>query len=760
VGLIKRLLLVIVSFVFIAQAFAYTAFKIEHIEVKGLQHISESTVLNYLPVHVGETLTSAKSQAVIIALYKTELFNNVVLERDGNTLVITVTEQPSIGLIKFVGNKEIGKSKLEDVLKKAHIQEGEIYNSSKLKAITEGLKQAYLELGYYNVAIRTEVKSMPSNRIAIYVYVDENKIAKIREIRITGNHAFSESRLRHQLEMTTPGLITWITHSDRYGEERLDKDIQTLTTFYQNKGYIRFKVLSRHVSLSPDKSSVYIVIHISEGEQYHFSGFRLIEYPVKEKSDLEALIPIKAGDIFSRQAIINSSNAIGQYLADKGYAFPDVQALPEVNDSNHTVELLYHIKEGRRVYVRRVSISGNSRTKSIVARREMRQLEGSLYSLHNIDESKRRLANLPYFKNIDVKTEPVPGTSDQVDLNYSLEEEFAGRATFNVGYSDVEKFLYGASVMEPNLLGTGNFASLGFVHSAYSTRYNFSYNNPYYTDDGISRGFDFYYEKVTPGDVNITSYTIDGLGGSMTYGIPVSEFSRLSLGVGYDYYKIETNSETSVEVNDFLNRYGDHFNEPKLTGGWLRTTYDRAVFPRQGSQQSLDLEVGLPLASTSLGYYKASADSNWYFPLEHTEEWVLNLHGIGGYGNGYGKIHELPFFKNFFAGGLQTVPGYEGNSLGPKDSFGNALGGNVQLVGQANLIFPNFISDRLRTALVFAGGNVFQNQVDLNQLRYAAGLAIAWNSPIGLFEVGFAEALNKKPGDATKFFGFSFGTSI
>jgi len=745
---------------FMLQPLSALAFVVQQIRVEGLHYIQQETVLSYLPFKVGDTLTTEKNQEILKSLYGTGFFDNVQLAHQGSTLIIKVQERPVITKLQFVGNKEIKGKALEEVLKKAGMAEGQIYDDAKLKAITEGLKEAYINMGYYNVKIDSHVQGESQNRVIVTVNVNEGKIAKIKEIKILGNEEFSESKLLRQFSLTRPSLLTILTHNDRYTEEKLDKDLENLSNFYENAGYARFKILSKHVSLSPDRSEVYIVIKVSEGSVYTIEGFRLIEFPPKEESAIHNLITIESGEIFSRKIILAVNDNIAKYLANEGYAFPQVHAVPAIDDVKHTVTLEYHIVEGTRMYVRRINIIGAHHTEGMVARRELRQYEGSVFSLANVEESKRRIANLPYFADVEAKTHPVDSATDLVDVDYSVKEVSAGRATASAGYSDTERFIYGLSVNEPNILGTGKDVGISFTHSAYSTQYNFSYNNPFYTEDGVSRGFDLYYQQVTPGKVNITSYTVNGFGGEFHYGIPVTELSNLNVGAGYDRFQIGETAHTGKEVGNFLEKHGHDFNEYKLTSGWSRNTYDRFIFPTSGSSQSVEGELGVPVIRSSLGYYTASYNTNWYFPLERKHDWIVNLHGIASYGNGYDQVDNLPFFKNFFAGGLMSVPGYEGNSLGPRDEFGNAVGGNIEVVGQANLIFPNHISENIRTALTFSAGNIYNRHLDLGNLRYSTGLMIAWNSPLGAtIDLGFTHAF-KKPGDSTQLFQFTLGTSI
>ncbi len=757
-----RFLLILVSLLLFPHLASADVFLVDRIEVKGLQRVPESTVLSYLPVKVGQKFNTSESPELLNKLYQTGFFSNLELNREGNDLIVVVHERPIIGFVRFAGNKKIPKDRLNEILKTVGIVDGAVYDDSKLKGITEGLKQAYFNLGYYSVNIEAAIKLEPRNRVEIAVNITEGKPVKIKSISILGANTFSQSRLLDNFKLTTPNLFTLISHDDNYSEQQLNNDLKKLTDFYLDRGYLRFQILSKKAVISPDKSSVSISITVSEGAIFRVKGFDLSDSSLLQKESISKLISIKPGQIFSRKSIVSTNDSIAKYLANEGYAFPVINAVPTIDDLDHTVFLHYEVSQGRRIYVRRINVTGDDRTQNIVLRRELRQLEGSVFSLSKIDESKRRLANLPYIdpNSIEATPEPVPGSDDLVDLNYHVKEMKAGRASANGGYSDTEGFLYGANIVEPNFLGTGKLVSVGFQQSAFSDLYNIGYTNPYYTLGGMSRGFNLYYSHTTPGHVNITSYVMNSLGGDMSYGMPISEFDTLNFGYGYDHIEIKTTSTTATQVINFLNQHGNIYDEFKLNAGWNSNNYDRIIFPTTGFNQDVNVEAGVPIVKKSLSYYTVSYDNSWYYPLTLDDNYILNLHSNVAYGNGYGDINQLPFFKNFYAGGFSSVPGFEGNSLGPQDQNGNALGGNVLAVGGANLIFPNYISDKIRTALAFNIGNVYQNQFSLAQLRMSVGLIVNWNSPIGLVGVSLATPLNKKPGDHGKVLDFSFGASI
>jgi len=746
---------------FSVHVLAADTFIVKKIEVKGAQHLAPATILNYVPLHSGQAFTESKGVQITEALYQTKFFNDIELSRAGNTLIITVQERPTISLIRFAGNSAITDKQLKSVLKDLDIQEGSFYNPAQLKSIQEGLKQQYEQMGYGKVQVNTKVQNESNNQVSINIQVIEGPISKVKHITIIGNHAFSQRALVSNFSMTPTNLFSFFTKNDRFSQDRLDSDCQTLGNFYLDHGYLQFKILSKNVTASADHSGIDITITIDEGPVFHISGTRLATNPLNKKADFEKLITLKAGDAFSRQTVLNINQSMEDLLSDYGYAFSKVETTPSLNAKNHTVFLTWTVIPGRRVYVRYIHFQGNTKTQDYVLRSQLRQLEGSLYSSSKINESKRLLANLPYLRDIKATPVPVPGKSNQVDLNMKVTEVNAGQASLQGGYSDTEGFLYGASISEPDFLGSGKYVAIGFQRSQYQQNYYFNYNNPFYTINGVSRGFGLYYQRTTPGNVNITSYAVNGFGGYLNYGIPISDFNNFGLRFGYDYMDVSTTADTDPSILNFINEHGSIYNQFTFTPSWTYNSYNRAIFPTEGLQQQASVETGLPALKTTLPYYKLNYAVSYFKPI-FKQDWVLNLHSTLGYGNGYAKMNgELPFFDNYFAGGIDTLPGFESNTLGPKDQYGNGLGGNILTLAGMDFIFPNYISDTLRTALTFNAGNVYQNRVELGDLRYSAGLKVSWFTPIGpVIEFSLAEPLHTKAGDEKEIFQFSFGASI
>lgn len=777
---IKTLLLWI-GLLFAIPVFAQ-GFVVKQIQVTGFQKIKESTIISYLPIHIGQTVTDKDTVNMLRALYKTGFFSDVQLSRSNNTLIVHVTERPTIGLIILNGNKEFTDKQLFPVLKDLGISEGSPFDDSKLNTITQGLREQYQELGYYAVEINTQVTPEPRNRVELTIRIKEGPIAKIKSLHLAGNQIYREKILLKNflLVPTAWWRLSFLSKNDRYSKTQLSKDLEALRKFYLDRGYLHFQVTDQQIIISPDNKSVSILIRITEGPQYTIGGVELhglsAEYVVDEPV-VRRLIVIKPGDIFSRQRILNASERIRIYFANRGHAFPLINSEPRIDEEKHLVFLNYSVDPGPRSYVRRIDFTGNSVTMDTALRNRLLQMEASPYSLVDVETSKQKLAFLPYLSDVTVDTVPVSDKPDEVDLTYHVKEVNAGKASIQGGYSTSDGFIYGASLSEPNLFGTGKFGSLSFNASQFQKSYSFNYVNPYYTTYGVSRGITVFSTVTTPSSaLNLVNYTMDGYGFAVTYGIPVSLNNRISFGYGYTYINIHgTNGEdNSPNITDFLHEHKPPYNQVKLTSSWIYNTLDRSDAPTRGISQLLGVELGVPIVSSSLSYYKFSEDFRYYYPLGYG--FILNPHTSLGYGNGYGNVNTLPFFLNYYGGGPDSLPGYAPNSLGPKNPLDTdqSLGGNLKILGGMNFIFPNFTS-KIRTAVTFDAGNIYQTvhidggegpdqigyeSVDFKTLRMAVGLAAIWYSPMGPLEFSASQAINNKASDHLEWFGFAFGGSI
>ncbi|MFI4956871.1 MAG: outer membrane protein assembly factor BamA [Gammaproteobacteria bacterium] len=737
-------------------------FKISEIKVEGLQRLDVGTVYNDLPVRVGDVFNTDDSGLVIRDLFKSGFFSDVALARDGTVLIVTVKERPTIGRLTIDGNDAIDTKDLMEGLENAGLAEGMTYVPSVLAQVEQELSDQYYSNGQYGLKITSEVTELPRNRVDIAIKIDEGDAAKIRRINIVGNHAFSTRKLLKRFTLTTPNLMTWLNKNDQYSKQKLSGDLENLRSFYLDRGYMNFEITSTQVSLSPDMQDVLITVNIKEGSAYTISGFKFAgEIPVPEE-DLRELIMLEPGELFSRKKLLATQNRMVQRLGDDGYAFADVNPVPVVNEENKTVEITFYVNPKKQVYVRRINFHGNYLSKDEVLRREMRQFEGSLASTKKIQRSKNNLNLLGYYKNVEVDTVPVPGTDDEVDLEVTVEEQLSGQLTGGVGFSQVDGFVFNAGLKQDNFLGSGNMVDFLFNHSKSFTSYRVGYDNPFYTMDGVSRGFDAFYSETNMAQANISNYTRDIWGGDINFGIPLSEVDRINAGLGYQNIDILTSNDpddVSIQVASFLEEYGNHYNEYLLSAGWSHNTLDRVVFPTHGLVQGLSFSIAAPLSE--LEYYKAVAQTRYYFSVLNQDKATMLLRANAAYGNGYGNTEGLPFFENFFAGGTGSVRGFTDNSLGPRDSLDRPLGGNFRLVGTSELIFPvPFIElESVRLSLFADGGNVYNTEenVDLGELRYSAGVSIQWVSPLGPFVFSVAAPLNKEDGDETQIFQFNLG---
>lgn len=734
-------------------------FVVRDIQVEGLQRISAGTVFNYLPVQTGSTVSEQDYPDIIRALFKTGFFTDVRLERSGNVLIVTVTERPAIAEVQIEGNKDISTDDLKKALTSVGLVEGRVFDRSLLDKVEQELLQQYYSRGRYAVQIDSQVRPLERNRVAIKLIISEGAVASISQINIVGNKAFTEKELLGLMQSSTTGWLSFFTKDDQYAKQKLAADIETLRSFYLDRGYLKFNVESTQVSITPDKKDVYITINVTEGEPYTVENVQLTgAFGVVPEAELRKLIDIEPGETFSRAKITEITKSIGQRLGEEGYAFANVNTVPQVNDESRKVDLTFLIDPGRRVYVRRINFQGNIKTQDEVLRREMRQTEGAGYSTKDLDRSKTRLQRLDYLESVNVEMAAVPGTNDQVDVNYTLVERPSGSLLFGIGYGQESGLLLNASVTQNNFLGTGNQMSLVLNNSDIGANYSLSYNNPYYTIDGISRGFRIYYQDIDAAQVNTADYVLNSYGGQVSFGFPLNEFDTLVILPGYDHIQIDTTDGTPIEIIDYINQNGDNFNEFKLDGSWARDSRNRTIFPTSGGLNQISAEFAIP--GSDAQYYKLNYRGIFYYPLTRWMTWSLG--GDIGYGDGYGDTSGLPFFENFYAGGLRSVRGYKANTLGPRYSNNEPSGGAFKTTASTQLILPvPFMekSENVRVAAFFDAGNVFAtaSDFDASELRYSVGLSGLWLSPLGPIVLSVAAPLNDQSGDETEAFQFSFG---
>lgn len=735
------------------------AFVVEDIELEGLERIEPGTVFTYLPIQVGDRFDTNRSAEIVQALFDTGFFSDITLRRRDNVLVVEVEERPAIAEITFEGNEDISDEDLTAALESVEIARGRVFNRSVLERLENELVQQYLARGKYNVKVDTEITELERNRVVIKIDISEGAVARIKRVNVVGNEEFTEEELTEDFESGIPPWWAFFSSRDKYSKEKLTGDLETLRTHYLDEGYLKFNIDSTQVSITPDNQDIYITINIDEGERYTVSEVKLAGEFVVPEQELEELLKVEPGDTFSRSQVVKSVDDISRRLGDEGYAFANVNPIPEVNEARKEVSLTFFVDPGQRIYVRRINILGNANTSDEVYRRELRQIEGGWYSLSDIELSRQRVQRLPYVESVEINTERVPGVDDMVDLNVSVKERLAGNFAIGAGYSQSQGFLFNLALTQDNFLGTGKRVGIRFDNSDFNTIYSFTYTNPYYTIDGVSRGFSVNYTETDAAEANISDYSAEQLGANITYGIPFSEFDTLRASGGYRDVSIGTTINTPPEIRDFLDDNGDEYNIFQLSSSLIHDTRNRTVFADRGNLQRLNLEAAVP--GSDLEYYRTDYSNLQYIPL--TSGLTLSLNGEVAYGGGYGNTTDLPFFEKYYGGGFGTVRGYEANSLGPRDSFGEPLGGNFRVISNIELLFPPPFTEEasnLRFGLFFDAGNVFGDvgDFDVSELRTAVGLATSWITPVGALTFSLAQALNDEPGDDTETFQFNIGT--
>ncbi len=744
-----------------AKAAAQEPFVVEEIRLEGLQRISAGTVFNYLPISVGDRVDSSRTAEAIRALFKTGFFRDVTVEREGNTLIIFLRERPSISSIEFSGNKSIQTEDLERSLKDVGFTTGRVFDRSIFDSVEQELRRAYFDQGRYGVKITSTVTPLERNRVAVNFDVTEGKVAKIQQINIVGNDVFDDDDLLDLFKLTTPKFWSFLTKSDQYSKQKLAADLETLRSYYLDRGYISFNVDSTQVSLTPDKQSVYITINITEGGLFTVSEVKLAGDLIVDPEELFDLVKIRQGDVFSRKLVTETSKELTDRLGAEGYAFANINAVPEIDEGKKEVALTFFVDPGKRVYVRRINFKGNTKTQDEVLRREMRQPEGAWISTTAIQRSKTRLERLAFFEQVNVETPAVPGTSDQVDVNFTVKERPAGNLLLGAGFSQAQGVVIQTSITQENFAGSGNRAGFAFNNSRVNRNFSFSWFNPYWTDDGISRGFEAFYRRTDAFEANLADYNLDELGGGITFGVPVSEFNTVNFGATIENTKFKPGSAASNEILAFRNEVGEEYNTLTLSVSHTNDTRDNRLLPNRGQLTRVSADVAVP--GLDLTFYKLRLLHQRVFPL--FKDFALALEGEVGYGDGYGDTGDLPLTKNYFAGGLRSVRGFEANTLGPRDSNGEPLGGSTKLVANAELIIPLPIITNTRSFRLTAfldAGNVYGpgEDVDLEQLRYSTGITAVWLSPLGPMTVSIAAPLKKEPGDETQPFQFTFGTTF
>ncbi|MBB3330598.1 outer membrane protein insertion porin family [Halomonas campaniensis] len=757
-------------------------FEVTDIRVEGLQRVSAASVFNAFPVSARDRVDDRELAEATRSLFATGLFEDIRLARDGDVLIIQVVERPTISRLNITGNRQIGDDELRQGLQQAGLAEGQVLQLSTLDEIQRELEGVYQGQGRYSATIDTSVEEVGEGRVQVNIEINEGAVARIRQINIVGNRAFDDDTLRDVFELNDrPGRIFGWFSRDEYSREALAGDLERLRSFYLDRGYVNFNVDSTQVSISPDKSQIFITVNVVEGRQYRIGDVRFAgDLQIGEREARE-LLAVEQGEVFSRSDVTASSEALRSRLGAEGFAFASVDGIPEIGADGETVDLIFRVDAGRRAYVRRIDFIGNTTTQDEVLRREMIQLEGAPASTESISQSRQRLERLGFFRQVDVETQPVAGEPDKLDVTYTVEEQPSGSISASVGFSQSAGVIYGVGLSQNNFLGTGNRVNIGAQRSDTFTSVNFGFTDPYWTLDGISRGYNLYYRETDFEDSDISTYSTDAYGAGINFGYPINEITRLNFGTAVEDLTIKTFRDTAQEINQYVEDQGADAQALKLTASWTRNNLNRGIMPTAGNYQRLSLETAVP--GSDAEYYKLRGQARQLFPLDDNHDWALKFSGELGFADVVGN-DPYPFYENFFAGGLGSVRGFTANTLGqpttppPGGGRDRTLGGNVLVQGSAELLFPMpFIEDRrsLQTSLFLDAGNTFltdcydvpegttsncSSGVDLGDLRYSVGIGLSWLTPVGPLTFSVAEPLNDESGDDTQFFQFSLGQTF
>lgn len=767
-------------------SFAYAAvFQVADIRIEGLQRVSAGTVFAALPINVGDIVDQSTVGDASRSIFKTGFFADISIIKEEEVLVIVVKERPAISEITLEGNKAIQTEQLMDALTDNGLAEGQIFRQSILEAMAQELQRQYVSQGRYGATVVSNIENLPRNRVAVNIDIDEGTVAKIRHINIIGNTSFTEKELREGFEQNETGFWSFISGNDKYSREKLTGDIETLETWYLDRGYLAFEVKNTQVSVSADKKSVFITITLDEGGTYTISEVELSgELKIPEK-DIRAMILMREGMRFSQALMTASSELITRRYGNEGYTFAKVEGYPELNKEDNTAKVTFVLIPGMRAYVRRIEFRGNTKTEDEVLRREMRQMEGSSANNALIDSSKVRLERLGFFKEVSVENVPVPGVNDQIDVVYSVEEQPSGSIGASIGYAQGYGTILGANLSENNFLGSGRQLSVGINRSTYQESVNLSFTEPYFTVDGVSVGYSIFARETDYDQINVSSFSTNAKGANVNWGYPISEVERVGFGVGFENLDIRYGNYASQEIRNFIDTNGSKFDVFNLNINWRKSTLNRGIFATRGASQSIALNVALP--GSGLEYYKATYKAQYLRGL--TRSLSLKLRADLGYGESYGDTSQLPFFKNFYGGGFGSVRGFESNSLGPQDtpcsgsteSCNNQsaynrpdpIGGNVQVEFGSEIIFPMpFVKDNrsMQSAFFIDAGNIFNTKCgdtqlncfkpDVGELRYSVGVGVTWLSAMGPLTFSYAKPLNSSEYDETENFQFSLGNQF
>ncbi len=742
-------------------------FVVRDIEVNGLERVPAGTVLNYLPARIGQAFDDQQTGNAIKALFGTGLFDDVKVGRRGDVLVVNVVERPAIGEINLKGNRKIPSAKLMEVLKSRNVGKGDTLDKAALLSIQQELEEQYKAMGYYGVSVETSIEPLLRNRVAVNINVKEGATTRIKNVKIVGNQAFPEAVLLKQLESGPRGAFTipFLSDRDKYSKDKLIGDLENLTSFYRDRGYLNFEITSTEVTMSPDKKDIFLTVGVQEGDQYRIRDVTVAGDLGLSKEQLGELIKIRQGQVFSQKALEETRKNLEGKLGEQGFAAAKINAVPDFDQANKQVGITLAVETGRRIYVRRIDIRGANRTKDEVFRRELRQLESSQYSKEQIERSKVRLERLPYVEEASIEVEPVAGTEDQVDLIVKVTERSSNQFRVGAGYSQSQGVLFNVNLNQENFMGTGKQMDINVDNSKVNKNYSISYTNPYYTPDGVSRGFSVFHNKYDAAAEDISSYASNRTGASVNYAIPLSEHDSVSLNVGAEQREIVLGSDPATDITQYITDNGSKYTQLPVTVSYVHDTRNRSIFPSEGQRHRVSLQANVP--GSDLEYQKLSYEGAAYMPV--TDDVTFAVKGKVGVANASGKTTQVPFFDKYYAGGIGSVRGYDQSSLAPRGDAAHRdqiLGGDTMASATAELQFPvPFAEDvkGLKMSTFVDAGNAYNRSTstgDEKAMRYSAGIGAVWLSPIGPFEISYAKPINSKTGDEEQKVQFSIGASF
>lgn len=739
---------------------ATTEFVVKDIQVEGLRRTEAGTVFSYLPIRVGDTFTDEVALQAIRSLFATGFFDDVKIAAKNDVLVVTVVERPAIASVEIKGTKEFDKNTLKEALKGVGIGESKIFDRSLLDKAEQELKKQYLARSKYGAQVQTQVDELPRNRVAITFNVEEGESASIKQLKILGASQFKEKELLDEFQLGTSGVLSFYTKNDQYSRQKLSGDLEKLRSFYLNRGYADFNIESTQVQIAPNKQDVFITVTVKEGQKFRFGNVVLSGDLLGREAELKTLLQATPGETFNGELLSESTKALQDRMGNYGYAFANANVIPEIDRENQVVNINIALDTGKRVYVRRMNVGGNTRTKDEVIRREFRQFESAWYDARKIELSKERVDRLGFFKDVKIDTQPVAGTSDQVDVNLEVEEKPTGNLLLGAGISSTDALVLSAAIQQQNLFGTGKNVGLELNTSKVNRTIAFSQTDPYYTLDGVSRTFDFYNRRTDPGELDLGNYKVETTGLGLRFGYPISEYERISFGGGYEGTKLEVDATSPARYRQYVQDFGDASYAVMLNAGYTYDSRDSSISPTKGRLTRLTGELATPLGDQK--FFKVGYQEQLFFPIG--KKYTLALNGEITSGVGYGGSL-YPIFRNVYAGGIGTVRGFRSSSLGPVDADGVPTGGSKRLTGNAEFFFPlpGISKDRsFRAFAFFDAGNVYQSseRVRLSELRYSTGMGISWISPVGPLKFSFGVPLNKEPDDDLQRVQFTIGTGF